>query len=134
MKDGGDGERRYDLEDRLLEYAARMMKLCESLPSTMSGRHVSGQLLRSGTAPLSHHGEAQAAESPEDFRHKMKLALKELKESWRWLRLIERAELIGKSDRLNPLLKETDELIRIFATSIKTSQSNSARSRGTKKP
>jgi four helix bundle protein len=133
MKHGEDGERRYDLEDRLLEYAARMMKLCESLPTTMGGRHVSGQLLRSGTAPLSHHGEAQAAESPEDFRHKMKLALKELKESWCWLRLIERAVMIGKSDRLGPLLKETDELIRIFATSIKTSQTNSTRSRG-KKP
>jgi four helix bundle protein len=133
MKHGEDGERRYDLEDRLLEYAARMMKLCESLPTTMGRRHVSGQLLRSGTAPLSHHGEAQAAESPEDFRHKMKLALKELKESWRWLRLIERAVMIGKSDRLGPLLKETDELIRIFATSIKTSQTNSTRSRG-KKP
>jgi len=74
-------ERRFDLEDRLLEYAARILKLCEKLPQTQAGRHITGQLLRSGTAPLSHHGEAQAAESPEDFRHKLKIGLKELKES-----------------------------------------------------
>jgi four helix bundle protein len=120
-----ESERRYDLEDRLLDYAVRILKLCESLPKTLVGKHISGQLLRSGTAPLSHHGEAQAAESPEDFRHKMKLALKELKESWRWLRLIERSEIISPGTKLAPLLKETDELIRIFAASIKTSQTKS---------
>ena len=120
-----DGERRFDLEDRLLDYAARILKLCEGLPKNLAGKHVAGQLLRSGTAPLSHHGEAQAAESPEDFRHKLKLGLEELKESWRWLRLIERGELITPTSKIQPLLKETDELIRIFAASIKTSQSKS---------
>jgi four helix bundle protein len=117
-----ESERRFDLEDRLLEYAARILKLCEKLPRTQAGKHIPGQLLRSGTAPLSHHGEAQAAESPEDFRHKLKIGLKELKESWRWLRLIERADLISPNSKLAPLLKETDELIRIFSASIKTSQ------------
>jgi four helix bundle protein len=104
-----DGERRFALEDRLLDYAARILKLCECLPKNLAGKHVAGQLLRSGTAPLSHHGEAQAAESPEDFRHKLKLGLKELKESLRWLRLIERGELTTPSSKIQPLLKETDE-------------------------
>lgn len=118
---------RYDLEDRLLEYAARIIRLVESLPSTLAGRHVAGQLLRSGTNPLSQHGEAQAAESPEDFRHKMRVGLKELKETWRWLRLSKNVPLVKTPTSLDPLLQKTDELIRIFVTSIRTSNANSAR-------
>lgn len=117
-----DSERRFDLEIRLLEYAARILKLCENLPRTLAGRHTAGHLLRSGTAPLSHHGEALAAESPEDFRHKLTIGLQELKESWRWLRLVEQADLISPNSKLAPLLEETAELIRIFSASIKTSQ------------
>jgi len=112
---------KYDLEDRLLEYATRIIRLVETLPATLAGRHVAGQLLRSGTNPLSQHGEAQAAESPEDFRHKMKVGLKELKETWRWLRLSKNVPLIKSPTNLDPLLQETDELIRIFVTSIRTS-------------
>lgn len=123
-----EGTPKYDLEDRLLEYATRIIRLVESLPSTLAGRHVAGQLLRSGTNPLSQHGEAQAAESPEDFRHKMKVGLKELKETWRWLRLSKNVPLIKSPENLDPLLKETDELIRIFVTSIRTSAANSAKS------
>ena len=118
---------KYDLEDRLLEYATRIIRLVESLPSTLAGRHVAGQLLRSGTNPLSQHGEAQAAESPEDFRHKMKVGLKELKETWRWLRLSKNVPLVKTPATLDPLLQETDELIRIFVTSIRTSTTNSAK-------
>lgn len=118
---------KYDLEDRLLEYAARIIRLVESLPSTLVGKHVAGQLLRSGTNPLSQHGEAQAAESPEDFRHKMRVGLKELKETWRWLRLSKNVPLVKTPTSLDPLLQETDELIRIFVTSIRTSNENSAR-------
>jgi len=124
MKDGGT---KYDLEDRLLEYATRIIRLVESLPATLAGRHVAGQLLRSGCNPLSQHGEAQAAESPEDFRHKMKVGLKELKETWRWLRLVKTVPLIQSPANLDPLLKETDELIRIFVTSVRTSATNSAK-------
>jgi four helix bundle protein len=80
------------------------------------------QLLRSGTSPLSNHGEAQAAESPDDFIHKLSVALKELKESRRWLRLIVKAELVQETQRIEPLLLETEELIRIFAASIRTSR------------
>ncbi|MHB8524173.1 MAG: four helix bundle protein, partial [Limisphaerales bacterium] len=81
---------KYDLEERLLEYAAAIIRLVEHLPNTRAGNHVAGQLLRSGTAALPNHGEAQAAESPDDFIHKMKICLKELRETYRWMLLIRR--------------------------------------------
>ena len=112
----------YDLEERLLEYAARIVRLAEALPRSPAGKHVAGQVLRSGTAPMAHHGESQAAESRKDFVHKMKIALKELRETQRWLTLIQRVPLLQKTELLNPLLKETDELIRIFVASLKTAQ------------
>jgi len=112
----------YDLEDRLLNFGARIITLTRSLTAGYAERHVGNQLLRSGTAPLSHHGEAQAAESPADFIHKLRLALKELRESQRWLKLIERAELIPRKQRLEPILDETDQLIRIFVSSIATAE------------
>src|SRR5947199_8086298 len=85
---------KYDLEERLLEYAARIIRLVEKLPNTRAGNHVAGQLLRSGTSPLPNHGEAQAAESANDFVHKFKICLKELRESYRWLLLIQRVPLL----------------------------------------
>jgi four helix bundle protein len=112
----------YDLEERLLEFASRIIRLVENLPKTRAGNHISGQLLRSGTSALPNHGEAQAAESVDDFIHKLKLGLKELRESFRWLRLIQYSGLIKPSSRVQPLLDETDELIRIFVTSVKTAE------------
>ena len=111
----------YDLEERLLEYAARIIRMVETLPNTRAGNHVAGQLLRSGTSPLPNHGEAQAAESAKDFLHKLRICLKELRESLRWLRLVQRVPLMTP-ERVEPLAKETDELIRIFRTSIKTAE------------
>ena len=61
---------KYDLEERLLEFAAKIISLVEQLPKTRAGNHVSGQLLKSGTSPYPNHGEAQAAESPKNFIHK----------------------------------------------------------------
>lgn len=115
-------ERPYDLEERLLDYGARIISLTKALPADYAERHIANQLLRSGTAPLSHHGEAQSAESPADFVHKLHLALKELRESQRWLRLLDRAKLVPPGRDLSPLLDETDELIRIFVSSIATSK------------
>lgn len=117
-------EQRYDLEERLLEYSARIIRLVELLPNTRAGNHIAGQLLRSGTSPYPNHGEAQAAESPKDFIHKLRVSLKELRESHRWLRLIKRVRLIDKPELLNDLITETDELIRIFVTGIETAQKN----------
>ena len=103
----------------MLEYAARIIRLVETLPDARAGNHVAGQLLRSGTSPLPNHAEAQAAESRRDFIHKLKICHKELRESRRWLRLIQRVPLL-KPALVEPLLVETDELIRIFHTSIGT--------------
>ena len=113
-------EQKYDLEERLLEYSVSIIKLIENLPNTRAGNHVAGQLLRSGTSPYPNHGEAQAAESTKDFIHKMRVCLKELRESHRWLKLIHRVPLVKSSEKLNDLLEETEELIKIFVTSIRT--------------
>ena len=112
----------FDLEERLLDYAARIIRLVERLPPTRAGNHVAGQLLRSGTSPLPNHGEAQAAESRKDFIHKLSICLKELKESRRWLRLIERVPLVDAANPVESVLVETEELIRIFAASVRTAK------------
>ncbi|MCP4751713.1 MAG: four helix bundle protein [Proteobacteria bacterium] len=110
----------YDLEERLLEYSVRIIKVVEQLANTKVSNHVANQLLRSGTSPYPNHGEAQAAESPKDFVHKLRISLKELRETQRWLKLIQKVPLIDKPGLLDDILQETEELIRIFVTSIKT--------------
>ena len=122
-----NANRKYDLEERLLEYSVRIMKLVEKLPPTLAGKHIAEQLLRSGTSPYPNHGEAQAAESPKDFKHKLRISLKELRESYRWIRLIQRSEIIEKPSLPDNLLEETEELIKIFVTSIKTSEKRTIR-------
>lgn len=117
------GRRRYDLEDRLLEFAAVIVQLVDSLPNTKAGNHIAGQLLRCGTSPLSNHGEVEAAESRKDFLHKLRICLKELRETKRWLRLVGRLKLVQGSD-LGASLAETEELIRIFVASARTTQKN----------
>jgi four helix bundle protein len=113
---------KYDLEERLLEYSACIVRFTEQLPNTRAGNHVAGQLLRSGTSALPNHGEAQAAESPADFIHKMKICLKELRESFRWLLLVRRVPLTGSEADIEVLINETDELIRIFVKSLQTAR------------
>jgi four helix bundle protein len=112
----------YDLEERLLDYSVLIIRICEKLPNTRAGNHVAGQLIRSGTAALPNHGEAQSAESPSDFIHKIKVALKELRESVRWLRLIRRVPLVKDFSEVDALICETDELIRIFVKSVDTAR------------
>ena len=113
----------YDLEERLLNYAAEIVRICERLPNTRPANHVTSQLLRSGTAALPNHGEAQAAESRDDFIHKLSICLKELRESRRWLLLIQRVPLVKDLAVVEPLIGETEELIKIFAKSIRTAKS-----------
>lgn len=112
----------YDLEERLLEYSVRIIRVVENLPKTRVGNHVAGQLLRSGTSPYPNHGEAQAAESPKDFIHKLRISLKELRETQRWLKLIQRVPLIKNPNHLDDIQHETEELIKIFVASIKTAE------------
>src|SRR5215831_13246092 len=80
----------YDLEERLLQFASTIIDLSEKLPTSRVGNHVAGQILRSGTSPFPNHGEAEAAESRDDFIHKLRVCLKELRETRRWARLIHR--------------------------------------------
>lgn len=122
--------RKFDLEERLLEYAARIIRLTETMRRTQAGIHVAGQLLRSGTSALPNHGEAQAAESAADFVHKMSVCLKELRETRRWLRLAQRVPLVRTADSIEPLLRETEELIRIFFSSIATAKKRTLRKGG----
>ena len=118
------GKREFDLQDRLIDYAVRIIKLCEALPNDKTGEHICSQILRSGASPAPNHGEAQSAESRADFVHKLKIALKELRETETWLKIIIRAKLIKPIDKLEPLLQETNELISILFRSIETAKKN----------
>ena len=112
----------FDLEDRLIDFAVRIIRLAESLPKTKVGNHVAGQLIRCGTSPAPNYGEAQSAESRADFIHKMKVSLKELRETRVWLLIIVRAKLIEPTSKIEPLINENNELISIFVTSITTAK------------
>jgi four helix bundle protein len=114
---------RFDLEERLLEFSARIIRLVDALPNTRAANHVAGQLLRCGTSPYGNHGEVEAAESRKDFIHKLKICLKELKETRRWLWLVKKAVILPPP-KLAPILHETEELIMIFFASIRTAEKN----------
>jgi four helix bundle protein len=86
--------RKFDLEERLIDFAVRIIRTAESLPKTKIGNHISGQLIRCGTSPAPNYGEAQSAESLADFIHKMKICLKELRETRVWLLMIVRTNLL----------------------------------------
>ena len=117
-------QRKYDLQERFVDYAVRIIKLSESLPETKSGKHICSQILKSGTSPAPNYGEAQGAESKADFIHKLKIALKELRETEVWLKIIVRAKMIQPSKKVASLLGETDELISIVFKSIDTAKKN----------
>jgi four helix bundle protein len=120
-------EKIYDLEERLIDFAVRIIQIAESLPKTKVGNHIAGQLIRCGTSPAPNYGEAQSAESRSDFIHKMKICLKELRETKVWLKIIIRANLIKPKSKLEPDIIENDELISIFVASIKTARQNKRR-------
>jgi four helix bundle protein len=110
-----------DLENRLVDFAVRIVSVVEALPNSKAGKHIGGQLVRSGTAPAPNYGEAQSAESRKDFIHKMKVVLKELRETSIWLKIIERKGLCPRT-KMTAIVRECDELISIFVKSIKTAE------------
>lgn len=112
-----------ELAERLLEFAARVGKVVDALPQSRLGRHIAGQLVRCGTSPLPNYEEGCAAESRADFVHKLKICLKELRESRAWLRLVIKSNLIAAA-RMEPLLDECDQLCNILAQSLITAQHN----------
>ena len=126
--------RRQDLEERLIEFAARALDVAAALPKSPVGRHLAEQLTRCGTSPMANYAEAQGAESRKDFVHKLKVALKELRETHAWLRLIQRRELAGPRQRLLPIVAECDELIAMFVASVKTAQAGDRPPRGQEMP
>ena len=119
--------RKFDLEERLIDFAVRIIRTAESLPKTKVGNHISGQLIRCGTSPAPNYGEAQSAESLADFIHKMKICLKELRETRVWLLMIVRTNLLKPVSKLEPLIDENNELISIFVKSIDTAKKNRSR-------
>ena len=119
--------KKFDLQERFIDYAVRIINVSEQLPETKAGRHISSQILRSGTSPAANYGEAQSAESKADFIHKLKVGLKELRETEVWLKIIVQAKLIQPSTKLSPLLQETDELISILFKSIDTAKKKKER-------
>lgn len=112
-----------EMEERLLEFAARICALVEALPDTKTGRHISGQLIRCGTSSAPNYAEACAAESRNDFTHKLGIVLKELRETRIWLKLSVKTATM-KISRLNPLIDECTELMNIVGKSIVTAKAN----------
>src|SRR5712692_8537208 len=100
-------EPRFDLEDRLLEFSARVIRLVDALPNTRAANHLAGQLLRCGTSPYGNHGEVEAADRKKDFIHKLKICLKELKETRRWLRLAAKSAMVPVP-KMAAILSETE--------------------------
>lgn len=120
---GSDGEkkkREYDLEERFIEFACRIIDVVEALPGTRAGSHIAGQLVRCGTSPAPNYAEALGAESRRDFVHKLRLVLKELRETRVWLRIVWAKGIIHQPKRLEPIETEVNELISIIVTSIGT--------------
>ena len=115
-------EKEYDLEERLIDFAVRIIDLGRSLPKTKVGNHIAGQLVRCGTSPAPNYGEAQGAESRSDFIHKMKVCLKELRETRVRLIMIVRAGLIKPASKLDSLIDENNQLTSIFVISIQTAR------------
>jgi four helix bundle protein len=107
-----------DIQERLIDFAVQIIKLSAQLPKTPAGKHVSGQILRSGTSPAPNYAEAPSAESSNDFIHKLKVALKELNETKVWLQIIRQSEMISIEEM--EIHRSCDELCKILSASVKT--------------
>ncbi len=116
---------KFDLEERLIDFAVLSINIASTLPYSASGRNLAGQLNRSGTSPALNYGEAQSAESRKDFIHKIKIILKELRETHVCLRIIKKANLLRETSSIEIALKECNELISIFVKSVKTAEQKS---------
>ncbi|HEU4710573.1 MAG TPA: four helix bundle protein [Pyrinomonadaceae bacterium] len=111
------------LENRLIDFAVRIIKLSAALPKTPAGNHIAGQVLRSGTSPAPNYGEARGAESYADFVHKLRIVLKELNETSIWLRIIKHSHLLS-AESLTDIIEENRSLCKIFTASLKTSRAS----------
>jgi len=114
---------KWDLEDRLIDFSVLIIAISESLPNSKAGNHFAGQIIRSGSSPALNYGEAQDAESNQDFIHKIKIILKELRETFVAQKIIQKAKLLKNEDKLKIALTENNELIAIFVATVKTARS-----------
>jgi len=114
---------KFDLEDRLVDFACMCLEVCDLLPNTKTGQNLEYQLSKSSTASALVYGEAQAAESRADFIHKMKVVLKEIRESRVNLKIIKRKPVIV-NDKVDKAFNEANELMAIFLKSIETAKQN----------
>ena len=117
-------KKKYDLEDRLVDFAVNIIHITDGLLSTKAGIHIGGQVVRSGTSPALQYGEAQSAESRNDFIHKLKILLKELRETRVALKIIKEAKLTNDIKEIDKIFIECNELISIFVKSIETAKKN----------
>jgi len=115
---------KYDLEERLIKFSVLIIEIVNEISKTKAGNHLSGQLVRSGTSVSLNYGEAQSAESRKDFVHKMKVILKELRETFVCLKIIHRSKLYKTENKIIKAKKENNELISIFVKSIETALKN----------
>ena len=113
-----------DLEERLIQFAILIIEIADGLPKFGAGLILSGQMIRSSTSSALNYGEAQAAESPRDFLHKLKVVLKELRETYINLRIVNGRKLLNNQVKLDMALQESNELISIFTASILTAKKN----------
>jgi len=117
-------KKKFDLEERLIDFAVYIIQVSENIYTTPVGKHISGQIVRSGTSPALHYGEAQSAESRADFIHKLKILLKELRETLVGLKIIKRTPLTSNLELINKGIIECNELIAIFNKSVETARKN----------
>lgn len=116
--------RKYDLEDRLVEFSVLVVEMTDTLFNTRAGNYYAGQLIRSGNSPALNYGEAQSGESRNDFIHKLKIILKELRETRVALKVIQKIPLTKRLDIIEKGMNECNELISIFVKSIETAERN----------
>ena len=115
---------KYDLQERLIDFSIAIILLVESMANTKAANHIGGQVLRLGTSPAFNYGEAQSAESRKDFIHKMKVCLKELRETQVGLKMTYRLKIANSEQEVEQSLKECSELVAIFVKSIETAERN----------
>ena len=115
---------KFDLEERLINFTVLIIEIASSMLNTRAGNHLSGQIIRSGSSVSLNYGEAQSGESRKDFVHKMKIVLKELRETFVCLKIIHRTKLYKSEILVEKALIENNELISIFVRSVETAQNN----------
>ena len=112
--------KKYNLEERLIDYSAQIISFAKQMEKDYISNYLHGQFVRSGLSTALNFAEGQSAESQKDYIHKMKIALKELRETRMSLRIIERTDLVQNKKPLQELLQENNELISIFVKSVST--------------